>query len=214
MLSFEDLLKGPIPSKPFIKPGLMTKKLIIAIVGESGTGKSTASEMITETFNIEPVRSYTDRKKRDMRDTGHTFMSRKEFSSFIELMKTEIMLLTKFGLPRYCCLKSDIKELNVYVMNEEGLLELKGESEDSVVNYDYDVHSIRITRDVFLRLKDVSRERICRDREMFKIPVDYFDYVINNDHSKEEFQRAVLDAVSQILKEHFIKYHRKFKKGK
>lgn len=56
------------------------KPTIIAVVGQSGTGKTTLVDMIEERMGIPQVQSYTERPKRSPDEKGHTFLSKEEFS--------------------------------------------------------------------------------------------------------------------------------------
>jgi len=148
--------------------------IIITITGESGTGKSTLAEYICKKYGYNFIQSYTDRPRRTPDETGHTFLSKEEFSS---IRKEDMIAFTKFGDYRYCCCHKDVlaDKINVYVIDEVGVIYLKDNFSDR-----YDIHTIRIHRDVRLRKQIVSPERLARDKGMFKKPKKYYDIHIYN----------------------------------
>lgn len=148
------------------------KPLIICIVGESGTGKTTIADYIEKTYKIPMIQSYTDRRPRFEGETGHTFVSKLEFDLFD---KKDMIAYTKFGDYRYCCLKSDVLELNTYVIDEDGLKYLKKNFSNI-----YNLKTIRIVRQKGDRIDSVGLDRVRRDDNVFNIPLEDFDYLITN----------------------------------
>lgn len=123
------------------------------------------------------LQSYTDRPKRTPNEKGHTFISNLEFS----LIKEKDMLAyTKFGDYNYCCLHSDLTDVNVYVIDEVGLEYLKKNFSDR-----YIIYSIYLTRSEDKRIESgVSFERMRRDSGMFiKRRQSLYDVKISNDNS-------------------------------
>lgn len=156
------------------------KKLIICIIGESGSGKTTLAEELRLKYGIKLIESYTDRPKRTPDEIGHTFLSVDEF----DLLKREDMIAyTKFGDYRYCCLFSDLEQVNTYVIDETGFMMLKRLKQD-----EYCVRSIRITCSTAERIRRVGKERVARDRGRFKIPFTEFDIVYSTDLHKSIFE--------------------------
>lgn len=150
-----------------------TRPKILAIIGESGSGKSVMAEYFNETYRIPMIESHTDRPRRHPDETGHTFYSPHEFNKF---KREDMIAYTEFGGHRYCCLKRDVKDKNTYVMDENGILML-----DSLYGNRYKVCSVRIKRALDLRLDAVGEERITRDEGMFWLPDSFYDVVIDND---------------------------------
>lgn len=163
-------------------------KTIFCIIGESGTGKTTVAEYIEHDHGIKMIESHTDRAKRIPDERGHTFLSSDEFDK----LKCEDMLaLTKFGGHRYCCLIKDVMDYNTYVIEEQGYLELLRDFGNI-----YNIIGIRLVRNESLREKDISSERMERDRGRFNIPLEDFNYVVYNN---SEDQDVLFDEIDEIL---------------
>ena len=93
--------------------------------------KTTIAEYIEEKYNIPSIYSYTDRPPRYPKERGHTFVSPEEYDKFDV---ADMIAYTNFGGKRYCCLKQDVKSINTYVIDENGLKYL--EKEISAMVYD------------------------------------------------------------------------------
>lgn len=166
----------------------MEKPTIIAIVGESGSGKSMAADYIKETFGIALIQSRTTRKQRDKSDTGHLFVTNKEFDSY---KKEEMIAFTEFGGNRYCCLHSDVSEWsNTYVIDETGLKYLTKNFADR-----YNIFSIRMLRAIEARIADVGKERVGRDKGKFTMKNEEFSTVIANVTNVKEDLFSMIDDV-------------------
>lgn len=160
------------------------KPLIICIIGESGSGKTTAAEYIEKEFGIPMVKSYTDRPRRTPDEVGHTFVTPEEFDV---LLQGNILALTKFGEYRYCCVKEDILPRNTYVIDEISYRYLADHFGDV-----YDIWSIRLYRDEKLRRDAVGDARMARDAGKFTWPAIMFDSSITNTTlTKKEFLMSI-----------------------
>ena len=155
----------------------LNRPKIMAIVGESGTGKTTVAEWIEKAFDIPMIRSYTDRSARE-NDTSHTFLSKKQFD---KIPKEEMIVLTEFGGHRYCCQHKDIQPYNTYVIEEDGFLKLK-----NIYKSQYRVEGLRLIAPKDIRMGRVGAGRCNRDNNKFNLPLGYYDYVYRNDKSKKQ----------------------------
>lgn len=108
------------------------KKTIFCIVGESGSGKDTLVDYTLKEFGIplKTVVSYTDREKRDNETYGieHHFVSPDTMTELLENRK--IATYKKVGDTRYCTLLSDLEDSDIYIINPNGLNELKSKYGD------------------------------------------------------------------------------------
>lgn len=161
------------------------KKLIICIIGESGSGKTTLAEYLRKTYGIKLLESYTDRPKRTPDEIGHTFITADQFDL---LDSKDMIAFTQFGDYRYCCLFSDLKKINSYVIDEDGYLMLKKLDQSK-----YELKTIRVTCAVPERIKRAGFCRVDRDKGRFKLSLTEFDIVYSSD-----CHESILECPSRI----------------
>ncbi len=167
----------------------MNKKLVVCIVGESGTGKSTAASFFTDKgFN--EVQSHTDRPKRSEDEDGHIFETKESFDTIREVEK---IATTVYGDFRYCTTHNDIKHTSVFVVDENGLNELLGYSEQ------YRVISIRMFRNI----KGISDSRAKRNLDQYKMKNNKFDAILFNNGSLNRLQSEI-DKFAKTLVIHNV----------
>lgn len=161
------------------------RPLIIAIVGKSGSGKTTFAKML-ECLGIPQIVSYTTRAKRDDETDGveHWFVDDSQVPSL-----TETMAYTYFGGKHYWTLLEQLKHpVQSYVIDEVGLEKLMNSVHEIA-----DVMIVDIRRDFI----DVDKERQSRDAE--RIELDKFDCIIDNNGTLKELQEKA---------QHFAARHR------
>lgn len=163
----------------------MKKPFILCIIGESGSGKTTIAEYIEKIYNIKMICSWTDRPKRFPNEPGHSWATREEFDKF---KKEDMIAFTKFGDYRYCCLKSDVKDVNTYVIDESGLKYLKDNFSDI-----YNIKSFRVIRPLEQRINDVGSERVKRDKGNFRMASQEFDYLLDNNFIKTKTLYSIIN---------------------
>lgn len=166
---------------------IIMKKIIICIAGESGTGKTTMAEYIEKSYNIPMIYSYTDRLPRFRDEMGHIFITKEEYD---ELKIEDMIAFTKFGDARYCCLKKDVKDVNTYVVDENGIKYL-----EAMYGNEYEIFKVRLHRPEEMR--NVSTERINRDKGMFNNDIIY-DLNIYNNGNLDEFYTKIRGALTYI----------------
>ena len=106
-------------------------KSIIAIVGKSGSGKTTIVEHLAKTDKVHVLESYTTRPKRSEDETGHIFISEEEA---IALLKTglpfaprdEVLAYNEIGGYKYFALESQIHERRptLYIIDPVGVMRM------------------------------------------------------------------------------------------
>jgi guanylate kinase len=158
----------------------VVKPAILCIVGESGTGKTTAADYIEETYGINMIRSYTDRLRRPEEGDCHTFITEEDFDAIDD---EEMVAFTNFRGYRYCCLHEDIQQLNTYVIDEVGYAMI-----NMLFGDVYDIKGLRIHRDRGKRVKDVGWGRIRGDKDRFHFPDKMFDFIIVNNLAVDDFE--------------------------
>ncbi len=158
------------------------KKTIITITGESGSGKTELIKYVKDKYDINMIESYTDRTRRTPDEIGHTFLSKKEYS---KIKLEDMIAYTNFGGNRYCCTHADVEDMNTYVIDESGIIYLQSHFNDK-----YNIITVRLRRD-----KDV------RDAGEFNIPLDGYDYIINNNGNLKKFYVNINKVIRNILED-------------
>lgn len=162
------------------------KKRILCIVGESGVGKTLVSLHLKNKLGANTICSYTTRPPREDEEEGRDH-------HFIDIVppQDEILAYTYFGGYEYYATKAQVQgPCTVYVIDENGLRDFKERWEN-----DYEIFSMYIQRDRKLRNRlGIDRKRMVRDNERDKFDLDFYDYVITNNGSKEDLFKQV-DAI-------------------
>lgn len=178
----------------------LSKKTIICIVGESGSGKTSIANYIEASYNIPQVVSRTTRGKRYDKEGGHLFVSNNEFDTYKE---DEMIAYTMFGDNRYCCLKNDLSDRCIYVIDEDGI--------DYLVNKfgnEYNLITIRCKMDESSRLMMVGEDRINRDKGRFNKTNEEYDFVINVNNNIVKTYELVDDVMYSIFSKRINQHSR------
>lgn len=170
--------------------------IILCIVGQSGSGKSTVSDYISDMYGWRLIESRTTRPPRTPDETGHTFVSEEEFDSYD---KDEMIAYTTFGIAKYCCLKQDVHLRSLYVIDEFGLCYLKYHFSDI-----YDIISLRLHRDELKRIASVGGERVARDKGKFTMKDNEFDYVCVNVTDSIPYVKHFVDGMMNDILEKYV----------
>lgn len=156
------------------------KKIIMCIVGGSGSGKTLASLHLRYKLGANVICSYTTRPPRDDEEEGRDH-------HFVDIVPPSDFLLafTVFGNYKYYALKSQvIGPVTVYVIDEKGLIDLREKFSN-----EYDIRAVYIKRSsVLKRIAGVTQNRIDRDGKRKElIPEDSYDLVVENNETKAKF---------------------------
>lgn len=172
------------------------KPIILCVVGESGSGKTTLVDKIQSTYGITMIESYTTRPKRTPTETGHTFVTDEQFDAFSQ---EQMIAFTEFGKHRYCCLKSDVRNENTYVIDEKGLRYLRDNFSDL-----YEIHTLRVTCGTAERIQRAGKERVLRDEGKFTMRESAFEFVWRTDTYLEDSSRGKRRAEELAELDEFI----------
>lgn len=131
--------------KPTFKP------TIIALVGNSGTGKTHLSNFLKQRLGIPVIVSYTTRPRRENEKDGRDYyFIREEQIPPLQQMLT----YTQYGGCEYFARLDQVPRMGrcVYVLDERGLLSLKEKYKGRILSrYWYAVHPKPCRREVSLR---------------------------------------------------------------
>lgn len=150
---------------------------ILCIVGESGAGKTLASLHLQNKLGANVICSFTTRPPRNTEVEGRDH-------HFINIVPdpNELLAYTNYGGWEYYALKTQVfGDCTVYVIDEVGLQNLKEEHGD-----EYRIFSVYITRSWSNRKRaGIGEKRMERDNKRTKLPIDEYDWVIENNFTKK-----------------------------
>ena len=89
---------------------------IVLLVGKSGSGKTSVARRLEEKYDLKQVQSYTTRKPRYDGETGHTFVSDKQFDGLYD-----IVAQTNYDGVRYAATAGQIDMNDIYVIDPFGV---------------------------------------------------------------------------------------------
>lgn len=171
----------------------MNKKTIFLITGCSGSGKTTITEQLEMKYRLKSIQSYTTRAKRSENETGHIFVSDKEFDNL-----TNLVGYTVFAGNRYCATAEQVENNDLYVIDPKGIdffmKSYKGNkipkvifiSSDLTTRYERMVRRAEVKGSTYIEAVDIALGRIKNDVNEF---YDYIhnrasiDYIVNNNQN-------------------------------
>lgn len=165
---------------------------MIALVGCSGAGKTHASLLMQKLYGWKAIVSYTTRRRRDGETNGveHWFVSKKKMPP-----KERMCAHTFFGGHHYWTTWEQICENLfpfVYVIDEKGLVELQVKTMPVPIP----IITVKIERPD----NDTNEERKDRDNDRIELDDDYYDYIVRNDGTLDEFDEKIKTLCEQINK--------------
>ena len=156
---------------------------IFLIVGCSGSGKTTITEQLEQKYGLKSIQSYTTRKPRYDGETGHIFVSNKEFDKL-----TDMVAYTEFAGNRYCATAEQVENNDIYVIDPKGIdffmKSYNGSktpkvifiSSDMATRYERMKSRAEENGVTFTEAVNSSLSRITND------VVEFYDYIHNNAH--------------------------------
>lgn len=167
---------------------MKNKPTIIAIVGASGSGKTSLSLYLEENFNIPAICSYTTRPMREGEVNGceHWFVGPDH-----EVPKN-LLAYTFFGVHHYWTTPGQAMshKISTYVVDEYGLVELKNKLGDT-----FKVISVYIERPV----NNTDSQRKARDLSRTTLPPETYDVIIRNDRDLKTFYINSIKELSNLI---------------
>ena len=166
------------------------KTTIIAIVGESGAGKTSLALYLRDHYNVPIIASYTTRPMREGEENGvdHTFMLPNTPMPPI----SQLCAYTVFSGHKYWTLHSQINIHNVctYVVDEVGLLKL------SEHDHLYDIVAVKLLRPN--NPTDIERKR--RDKGRIHIEDECYDLrIVNREENLQDFLENASKQVADFM---------------
>lgn len=150
--------------------------MIVLIVGDSGSGKSTIVRYVEKNMdNVNIVKSYTTRPKRNKYDNDHTFIKS------VDEIKGDIVASTEIDGYFYGASENQFKEnkINLYIVDDKGVVDVKNYFKNK------NILTVHINR---LNIKvPVNR----KNRKIKKLDIEYDEEIYNDDH--------ILDAVRGLM---------------
>ena len=150
--------------------------MIVLIVGDSGSGKSTIVRYVEKNMdNVNIVKSYTTRPKRNKYDNDHTFIKS------VDEIDGDIVASTEIDGYFYGASENQFKEnkINLYIVDDKGVVDVKNYFKNKNI---LTVHINRLNIEV-----PVNR----KNRKIKKLDIEYDEEIYNDDH--------ILDAVRGLI---------------
>lgn len=169
------------------------KPTIIAIVGASGSGKTYLSKLLQNELGVFLIVSHTTRPMREGEIEGidHYYIENAH-----RFRRDEMLSYTRFADKEYFALEQQVPPSGYcsYVVDERGLKYLK-----ETKTHKFNIVSIRVeaSMETLIR-RGIGLCRINRDNDRELLPPDYYDYIIENNGTVEEFDNAIYDTFKQI----------------
>lgn len=175
----------------YLNPEKYMNNKILCIVGESGAGKTLASLHLQNKLGANVICSFTTRPPRETEMEGREH-------HFINIVPdpNELLAYTNFAGYEYYALKTQVfGECTVYVIDEEGLRHLREDHGN-----EYRIFSVYITRSWSKRrINGISERRMKRDNERKLLPMNKYDWVIENNSTKKNLFINIEAIYNEIL---------------
>lgn len=151
------------------------------------------SLFLQDKLNIPSIVSYTTRKMRNGETQGveHLFIDEDQVPN-----KKEMLAYTFYGDHHYFATHSQVPKNGIcsYVIDEKGLEELTRRHCNK-----YTVIAVNVVCDPSTLVKrGIDPARILRDRDRRKLHEQFYDCIIHNDGTLEEFEQEIINKINNI----------------
>ena len=153
--------------------------MIVLIVGDSGVGKSTiVSKILNKLDNVNLVKSYTTRERRDIFDDDHIFISNENE------VDGNIIASTIINGNFYGATDKQFREnmINLYIVDDKGVMDIKQYFENEII----------LTLKIERNPKNIKIPIERKNRKIKKYDISY-DEIIYNDY-------YINNAVDEVIK--------------
>ena len=180
----------------------MNTNNIIAILGQTGSGKSTLSKLLAKRLGYKRILEYTTRPMRDgeVNHMEYHFISNEEFLKFIEqdAFVSYKYFDTIYGRWYYGSIEKDYAENGVIVINPGALKLLNERGIKSTSIY------IKLDDEVILgrlsgRGDDVHevQRRLDTDRPLFDELPEYVNIIVDGTHTPEQLVEEIISLIKE-----------------
>lgn len=171
--------------------------VLIALVGESGAGKSVAAKYLEDFYGMKYLRSYTTREKRADNIDDHTYVNLTQYSRIINKVAEN----HSHG-NWYCATESQCNDADVYVVDVTGLKMLKENYHNKPVVAFY-IETPLATRIQRMKYRGDTTanidERLKNDKFEFDEALKYCDYTVNNEGDLAMTCREIMNKVEEFV---------------
>lgn len=161
------------------------RKIVFLVIGRSGTGKDTLVNYMCQKYGLKKLKSYTTRPPRQNEEDTHIFISPEDVQKY----QDDIIAYTKIGEFEYFATKSQLKDINFYIIDPKGVRDL-----ENIPNLKEEFNFIKLfiylpekerkkrialrgdTEEAFLKRQEGEK----RQFDNFEFKTDLFDYAICN----------------------------------
>lgn len=180
------------------------RKIVFLVIGRSGTGKDTLVNYMCQKYGLKKLKSYTTRPPRQNEEDTHIFISPEDVQKY----RDDIIAYTKIGEFEYFATKSQLKDVNFYIIDPKGVQDL-----ENIPNLKEEFSFIKLfiylpekERKKRIALRGDSEEAFLKRQEgekqqfdNFEFKTDLFDYAICN--------MDLIEAQKEI--EHIVQFETK-----
>lgn len=161
------------------------RKIVFLVIGRSGCGKDTLVNYMCQKYGLKKLKSYTTRPPRQNEEDTHIFIPPED----VEKYRDDIIAYTKIGEFEYFATKSQLKDINFYIIDPKGVQDL-----ENIPNLKEEFSFIKLfiylpekERKKRIALRGDSEEAFLKRQEgekqqfdNFEFKTDLFDYAICN----------------------------------